>query len=111
MTISQKQIHTLITFYTNEVIRVRGKAPNDVNLNRDKWGFKAMIEQFGFDRAKEIVTYFVETNPHGKTAKLMHTYDAVAVIMDEREQDRLLRERLREQSARRVAEWRANGNK
>lgn len=110
--ITTQQTHTLISLFLKEFKEKYGREPVNFNRYRDKWGFQSMAEDLGIDRAKEVISYYFETNRVGHpTSYLMNNYDKISERMREREEDVIIRKRLMEESAKRVEEWRAKRGK
>lgn len=105
--VSSAQVNTLISQYLNLYEVKYGNRPNDFNRYREKWGFQSMIEDLGFARAKEVVSYYFDTNNIGHpVSKLLYNYEKIDEIMTERAADDELRSRLRRESEARVKAWR-----
>lgn len=107
MAVTNQQVHALISHYL-KLYRAKYEAdPRDFNRYRDKWGFQAMIEDFGAVRAKQIVEYYFETTkPRHPTNYLLFNYEQLNNAMLERAEDEKKRAELRAESKRRVEEWR-----
>ena len=84
-----------------------GESPSGFNRHRDKWGFQSMIEDLGYNRAREVVEYYFETKHilHPVNT-LLYEYDRLDKIMKERAADDKRKARLLEESRARVEEWR-----
>jgi hypothetical protein len=100
-----QQAHSLISLYIVEYTAKFNKAPT-INRYRDQWGFKAMIEDLGYERAQEVIKYFFDTNrPVKSLPALFSNYDRLDESMRELEEDEREREKLRRETAERVKEW------
>ena len=105
------QMNALVTLYLKLYKEKYGEGPRNFNRHRDKWGFQSMVEDLGYDRAREVVTYYFETrNIYHPVNKLLYEYDKIDKLMREREEDEERRQRLLAESKKRVEAWReANG--
>jgi len=104
---STAQVNALITSYLKLYSDRYGNRPDGFNRFREKWGFQAMIEDLGYERAKEVVAYYFETRNIGHpVTELLYDYDRLDVLMRERAKDEEQRRILREKSKTRVEEWR-----
>lgn len=105
--VSSTQVNALITQYLTLYQERYGRKPTDFNRYKEKWGFASMIEDLGNARAKEVVSYYFETNNIGHpVSKLLYNYEKLDEIMTERAADEELRARLRRESEARVKAWR-----
>lgn len=100
-----KQGNALITLYVNSYTDKYGKAPV-INRHRDKWGFQSMIEDLGYPRAQEVITYYFKTGRVGHPLQyLLYNYEKLNIILREIAEDEVNREQLRKQTEQRVKEW------
>lgn len=107
MTVTTQQWNTLVTYFLNQFKAKYDAAPKDFNRYRDKWGFQAMIEDYGMDQSKKIIDYYFGTaRPYHPTNYLLFNYEKLNNAMLEREEDEANRAKLRAESRRRVEEWR-----
>lgn len=107
MGVSNQQTHSLITYFLGLYRTKYDSDPRDFNRYRDKWGFAAMIEQFGTPRSKEIIAYYLDTRRPGHPVKyLLNNYEKLNTIMVEKQADAEKRRQLRLESKKRVEEWR-----
>lgn len=105
-TIAQ-QANSLFTFFVKAYEECFGSQPRNMNRYRDRWGFQAMIEDIGYDRAKEVITFYMGTNrPVHDATSLFNNYDRINTIMKEKAEDEAARQKLREESRIRVELWR-----
>jgi len=108
MAVSNQQSHALITYFLGKYRARYDKDPRDFNRHRDKWGFAAMIEQYGTPRSKEIIDYYFETRRPGHPVNyLLFNYDKLHQIMTEKAEDDEKRRQLRMESMKRVEAWRS----
>lgn len=111
MTATNAQVHSLVTYFLNAFKSKYDTAPKDFNRYRDKWGFQGMIEDYGMERSKAIIDYYFSTNKHyHPTNYLLFNYEKLNNAMLEREEDEANRKKLREESRKRVEEWRRRLN-
>lgn len=102
-----RQAYALINLYSKEYEKKHGAPPASLNRYRDKWGFHDMIEHLGYDEAKELVLFYFQTARPGHPLQwLLYNYEALAKVRRELLQDESNRQKIREQTRRRVEEWR-----
>lgn len=107
MAVSNQQTHALITYFIGKYRNIYDEDPRDFNRYRDKWGFAAMIEQYGTPRAKEIIDYYMSIKRPGHSVNyLIFNYEKINSTLEDRENDESNRRALREESMKRVEEWR-----
>jgi hypothetical protein len=107
MAVTNQQVHSLVTYFLNAFKARYNAAPRDFNRFRDKWGFQAMIEDFGMDDAKRIIDFYFSTGrAYHPTNYLLFNYEKLNNAMLEREEDEANRAKLRAESRKRVEEWR-----
>lgn len=107
-----KQGNALVTLYVSEFVeKYSGKTPT-INRHRDKWGFQSMVEDLGYERARQVVQYYFKTGRVGHPLQyLLYNYEKLDAILKELAEDEVKREELRKLTEKRVAEWEAkNGN-
>lgn len=106
-----KQANALITLYVNLYNDKYGRGPQ-VNRYREKWGFLSMIEDLGYQRAQEVVTYYFNTGRVGHPVQqLLFNYDKLDKVMREIADDEAKRAEIRAATEKRVREWEsARGN-
>jgi hypothetical protein len=105
---SQQQPHVLVSFYESSYKEKYDKKPI-INRYRDKWGMKDVIDTVGFDRAKELITYYFKTtNPGHSMIWFLNNFDELDRSLSEKEKDRDLRMRLREQTKKMIEERESN---
>lgn len=107
MAVSNQQSQSLITYFLQKYRAKYDSEPRDLNRYRDKWGFAAMIEQYGTPRAKEIIDYYFDTlRPGHPVNYLLFNYEKLDQIMTEKAEDAEKRRQLRLESMKRVEAWR-----
>lgn len=113
-----QQTNALITLYLSEYKATYGSAthnsvPPNFNRYKDKWGFQGMVDDLGYERARQVVKYYFDTEHSGHPVKyLLYNYGDISVAMVEEEEDEIKRVKLRAESKTRVDEWRsANGKR
>lgn len=107
MAVTNAQVQTLVSYYLKLYKAKYEAAPRDFNRYRDKWGFQGMLEDYGMDVSKQIIDFYFGTRrANHPTNYLLFNYEKLNSAMLEREEDELNRKKLREESRRRVEEWR-----
>ena len=110
LTVNQ-QAYSLISLFEKHYERKYGRKPS-LNRHRDKWGFQDMVEDLGYDRAQEVVSYYFELRYVGHPLQdLLRNYDKFSRVMKERAEDEIERHRIREETRKRVEEFeKTHGN-
>jgi hypothetical protein len=102
----RKYSQALVTRYVKKYTEKYGKPPTDLNRYRDRWGFQGMVEDFGKDRAEQIMDFYLESNrPNHPVGYLLFNYDKVNETMIKFEEDIEVRKRIMEETRKRVEEW------
>jgi hypothetical protein len=106
----QQKAYALITHFEKEYVRKYDRKP-DLNRHRDKWGFQDMLEDLGYDEAKEIVTYYFTLGVIGHPLQtLLRNYDRYHRVREDRKDDLERRRALREETRKRVEAFNSSGN-
>lgn len=108
-TLAQKA-NALITYYVKAYQEVHPHAPM-INRNKQRWGFQAMSQDLGYDRAKEVIDYFLSSKKvvHD-VADLLWNYEKINVQLEEFEKDEKDRLKLRAATEKMVREMEERGN-
>lgn len=100
-----KQGNALVTLFIKEYTEKYNRAPS-LNRYKAKWGFQSMIEDLGYERAKEVVEYYFRTGKQGHPVEFLHmNYEKIAEYNEERKRDERMRDELRRQTEAQVKEW------
>lgn len=96
-----------MTYFVKVYKAKYGSNPKDINGYRDKWGFSELLDQFGPDRGKEIIDYYLTSRrPGHPTSYLIYNYEKLNNVMEDREKDAARRKAIMAESKTRVEEWR-----
>lgn len=99
------QTHALITLYV-KLYTDKYEKPPVINRYREKWGFQSMIEDLGYERAREVVEYYFNTKKPGHPVPgLLFNYEKLSITLEEMANDEAIRAELRAQTKQRVEEW------
>lgn len=102
-----QKAHALVTLYVTNWQTKYGKKPQ-INRFRDRWGFEAMIDDLGYDRAREIISFYFRTERTGHPVDwMLYNYDNINATYEEIKRDEEKRAKIRAETARRVREWEA----
>jgi len=83
MVATTQQANALVTIYLRFYKAAYGHDPLNFNRYRDAYGFKAMINDLGYDRAKEVIDYYFATDRYGHPiSHLLYNYDKLNRAMD-----------------------------
>lgn len=102
---ANQQAYALISLYEKHYQNKYSRRPL-INRHRDKWGFQDMVEDLGYERAQEVVSYYFELKYIGHPLPdLFRNYDRFSRIMKERAEDEAERHRIRQETRKRVEEF------
>jgi hypothetical protein len=100
-----KQANALVTQFIKNYTEKYGKPPV-VNRFKQKWAFLDMIEDLGYERAKEVVDYYFRTSKVLHPIEyLIYNYERLNNVMLEREQDKANLAKIAKETEKRVREW------
>lgn len=100
-----KQANGLVTLFIKNWTTKYGKAPT-INRFKHKWAFQDMVEDLGYERAKEVVDYYFGTGRLGHPIEqLIYNYERLNKVMLEREEDNKNLALIAKQTEQRVKEW------
>lgn len=107
----KQQAHSLISLY--ELLYTnRFKRKPQINRWRDQWGFLSMLEDLGYERAREVLEQFFNIKrPDKSLSALFNNYDRIDESMRLKAEDEKERARLRRETAKKVEEWRQQKQK
>jgi hypothetical protein len=81
-----------------------GKVPT-INKFREKWGMQDVIDSVGFDRAKDLLSYYFTTGKPGHPIQFFYyNFDKIDQVNKEIEKDKTNRRMLREATKKMVEE-------
>lgn len=100
--VNNKEPYILLTHYQNLYKEKYGK-PVVINKFREKWGMQDVVDSLGFDRAKDLITYYFTTGKLGHPIQFFfYNFDKIDQLQKEIEKDKLNRQTLREETKKRV---------
>ena len=101
---SEKEPYILIGLYQSLYKERYGKSPT-MNKFREKWGMQDVIDSVGFDRAKELLTYYFHLNKSGHPLQFFFfNFDKIEANKVELEKDKERRRILMQETKRMVEE-------
>ena len=93
---NNKEPYILLTQYQNLYKERYGKVPT-LNKFREKWSMQDVIDSVGYDRAKELLSYYFKTGKSGHPLNFFYNnFDRMDSFMKGSEADKESRRRLRE---------------
>lgn len=99
----------LLSHYSIEYQKKYGKPPN-INKYKEKWAASSIIDDYGFDSAKEIIEYYFTLYKDGHPIGwLFNNFDKVSDGLNDKRKDEALRAERRREMAKLREEW-LNGN-
>ena len=101
---NEKEPYVLISLYQSLYKDKYGKAPV-VNKFREKWAMQDVIDSVGFDRAKELLTYYFHLNKNGHPLQFFFfNFDKIDNNKVESEKDKERRKILMQETKKMVEE-------
>lgn len=87
---------SLLTMYSNEYELKYGKSCQ-INKFRDKWAMLDLIDSVGYDRAKELISYYFKTTSNNRHSLqwFMYNFDRLDDMLMKTEADKIRREKIR----------------
>ncbi len=101
---NNKEPYILLTHYQSLYKDKYGKVPT-INKFREKWGMQDVIDSVGFDRAKDLLSYYFTTGKPGHPIQFFYyNFDKIDQVNKEIEKDKTNRRMLREATKKMVEE-------
>lgn len=107
-----KLAYALLGFYEKCYTEKYGNKPK-YNKYREKWGVQDLIDTVGFDRAKDLLSYYFRIDrPNHQLQWFLYNFDKLDDMLVQIEKDKARRTMLLEQTKRMVEEneHRSSGN-
>lgn len=104
MATTKQKAHKLITYYQNNYKNRFGNTPQGFNRFSLSNGFECMIMDYGWDRAVEIVDYYMSTQEVHEPHRLQYKYGTIDVALTDIDQDKQHRENLRIKTIQQIKE-------
>lgn len=99
---NNKEPYILLTHYQNLYKEKYGKTVV-INKFREKWGMQDVLDSIGFDRAKDLLTYYFTTGKSGHPLQFFfYNFDKIDQLQKEIEKDKINRQALRVETKKRV---------
>lgn len=106
------ECHALTSYFKKQYKAKYGKEPV-LNRNIAKVQFGNMLMDYSSEELRKLIDFYLSThsgNNH-KINDLFYGYDKMVEAMRQHDEDAVMQERLRDETRRRVEEWRASGQK
>lgn len=101
---NEKEPYILIGLYQSLYKERYGKSPT-MNKFREKWAMQDVIDSVGFDRAKELLTYYFHLNKNGHPLQFFFfNFDKIEANKVELEKDKERRRILMQETKKMVEE-------
>lgn len=102
-----KDCHTLTNYYIKAYENKYGHRPV-VNRNTARWGFDNILYDLNMVETRNLIDFYMLTGgSHNNNLQwFFNNYEKLVVSKKERDEDRLAREALKEETKRRTEEWR-----
>lgn len=98
--------HMLLSDYAS-LYELKYKSKPTINRNKDTFGFKSMMYDLTYDEIVELLEYYFTLDINGHTLKhFYNNYDKYIEYQKEAKKDAADRRELREETKKRVEEWR-----
>lgn len=101
---NEKEPYILITLYQTLYKERYNKVPQ-MNKFREKWAMQDVIDSVGYERAKELLTYYFKLNKNGHPLQFFYyNFDRMDVFNKEIEKDKESRRLLLQETKKMVEE-------
>ena len=101
---SEKEPYVLIGLYQSLFKEKYGRTPT-MNKFREKWAMQDVIDSVGFDRAKQLLTYYFSLNKNGHPLQFFfYNFDKMDALKIEIDRDKEKRRLLLEETKKMVEE-------
>jgi len=101
---SNKEPYILISLYQSLYKEKYGRIPT-MNKFREKWAMQDVVDSVGFERAKELLTYYFTLNKNGHPLQFFfYNFDKMDALKIEIERDKEKRRLLLEETKKMVEE-------
>lgn len=100
-----QQCHALTTYFVNAVTEATGKKPI-VNRNKARWGFESILMDYSPTEARELIDYYVSKYDTPTIDSFLFGYEKIAQAKVDKEEESERTQRRREETQRRLDEWR-----
>ncbi len=101
---SNKEPYILISLYQSLYKEKYGRIPT-MNKFREKWAMQDVVDSVGFERAKELLTYYFSLNKNGHPLQFFfYNFDKMDALKIEIERDKEKRRLLLEETKKMVEE-------
>lgn len=106
-----QQCHAMTTYYVSKFKEKYGREPV-INRHSARWGFESVLMGMPPAEAKKLLDFYFTTTSTKQHALdfFFYNYEKLIESLSALEQDKLRRKKMREESEKRAAEWRARGN-
>ncbi len=99
---SNKEPYILISLYQSLYKEKYGRIPT-MNKFREKWAMQDVVDSVGFERAKELLTYYFSLNKNGHPLQFFfYNFDKMDALKIEIERDKEKRRLLLEETKKMV---------
>lgn len=97
--------HGLISYYELQYKDLHKTRDLDLNRNKHRWGFEAMMDDLGEVGARQVIDFYFAVGQRHSVEHLMYNYEKLNKRMIEIREDEEERERQRKLTEQRVKEW------
>lgn len=107
-----QQCYAMIDYYIKAYkAHYAGQEPV-LNRHAARWGFESVLMGLPPEEVKKLIDFYFTTKSQKRHALdwFFYNYEKLIESASDLEKDRARREKLREESEARAAEWRARGN-
>lgn len=103
---TNQQANALLTLYSSLYTKRYKTAPTMINRYRDKWGMVDVIESVGYDRAKELLEYYLGTSRATHPLQwFFYNFDTIDKTMEDEKADGNERRKVMLETKKRAEEW------
>lgn len=99
---SGKLCYALLDFYVKLYNKKYNRKPT-INRHREKWAMNDVIDSVGYDRAKELLEYYFNTNNSGHSLSwFFYNFDRLDDMKTRLDQDAAWRAKIRQETKHRM---------
>jgi hypothetical protein len=101
---SSKLCYALLNDYSRLYFERYNRKPV-VNIYKEKWAMRDVIDSVGYDRAKELLAYYFKvSNPSHQLTWFFYNFDRLDEMSKKVEEDNARRARIRQQTKQMMEE-------
>jgi len=100
-----QQCHALTTYFMQQYAEKVGRSAS-VNRNKSRWGFESILMDYTPTQARELIDYYLGHYENPSIEWFLFNYEKVESAMQEHNENELIAAKRRNETQRRLEEWR-----